>query len=59
ARRHAETVVRVADAHGVETVDLFTAFQTTGLSEPLVSNGRLTPKGTALAENLIQKKLGY
>ncbi len=59
ARRHAETVVRVADAHGVETVDLFTAFQTAGLSEPLVSNGRLTPKGTALAENLIQKKLGY
>jgi len=59
ARRHAETVVRVADAHGVETVDLFTAFQTAGLSEPLVSNGRLTPKGTALAESLIQKKLGY
>lgn len=58
ARRHAEAVVRVADAHGVETVDLFTAFQTAGLSGPLVANGRLTPKGTALAESLIQKKLG-
>ena len=59
ARPYAEMVVRVADAHGVETVDLFTAFQTFDYGEPLVSNGRLTPAGAALAESLIQKKLGY
>lgn len=58
ARPYAEMVVRVADAHGVETVDLFTAFQTFDHGEPLVSNGRLTPAGAALAESLIQKKLG-
>jgi len=58
ARPYAEMVVRVADAHGVETVDLFTAFQTFDYDEPLVSNGRLTPAGAALAESLIQRKLG-
>ena len=58
ARRYAETVIRVADAHGVETVDLFTAFRTAGSSLPLVRNGALTPAGVALAETLIKKKLG-
>jgi len=57
ARCHAETVMRVADAHGVETVDLYSAFQTAGHSEPLVANGRLTPAGRNLAERLILKKL--
>jgi hypothetical protein len=59
ARDVAETVIRVADAHGVETVDLFTAFRTARrpLGE-LVSGGRLTPAGAALAERLIAEKLG-
>ncbi len=57
ARTYAEIVVRVADAHGVETVDLFTAFRTAGAGEPLVRNGMLTPAGVALAETLIEKKL--
>jgi hypothetical protein len=51
-------VVRVADAHGVETVDLFTAFRTAGGDVPLVKNGELTPAGEALAGTLIEKKLG-
>jgi hypothetical protein len=58
ARVYAEIVVKVADAHGVETVDLFTAFSTAGRTPPLVQNGALTPEGCALAERLIQKKLG-
>ena len=58
ARAYAETVMRVADAHGVETVDLFTAFQTAGANEPLVAEGYLTAAGTAFAESLIEKKLG-
>ena len=57
ARKYAETVVRVADAHGVETVDLFTAFRTAGKDPPLVRNGALTEQGVALAESLIEKKL--
>ena len=57
ARDYAETVMRVADAHGVETVDLFTAFRTVGKGTPLVRNGVLTPEGVALAESLIEKKL--
>lgn len=58
ARAFAETVVRVADAHGVETVDLFTAFSIAGDSAKLVLNGTLTPAGVALAERLIAEKLG-
>jgi hypothetical protein len=58
ARKYAEIVVRVADAHGVETVDLFTAFLTAGADVPLVKNGALTAAGVALAETLIEKKLG-
>lgn len=58
ARSYAEIVVRVADAHGVETVDLFTAFSTAGDLTPLVRNGVLTSEGSALAERLIAKKLG-
>jgi len=57
ARDYAETVMRVADAHGVETVDLFTAFSIAGRSPALVSHGFLTPAGIALAENLIEKKV--
>jgi hypothetical protein len=58
ARAYAERVIRVADAQGVETVDLFTAFRTAGASGgPLVKNGALTPEGVALAESLIRKKL--
>ena len=57
ARKYAETVVRVADAHGVETVDLFTAFRTAGKDTPLVRNGALTEQGVSLAETLIEKKL--
>lgn len=57
ARAYAETVVRVADAHGVETVDLFTAFRTSDKDIPLVRNGALTEAGGALAELLIDKKL--
>ena len=57
ARSYAEIVVRVADAHGVETVDLFTAFQTAGAESPLVHNGVLTQDGAALAENLVEAKL--
>ena len=57
AREFAETVVRVADAHGVETVDLFTAFSTADKGAPLVRNGTLTADGVALAETLIEKKL--
>jgi hypothetical protein len=58
ARAYAETVVRVADSHGVETVDLFSAFQTAGAGEPLVAEGGLTEEGTAFALELIRKKLG-
>jgi hypothetical protein len=58
ARTYAELVVRVADAHGVETVDLFTAFSTADPADPLVLNGRLTPEGVELAERLIARKLG-
>ncbi len=58
ARAYAELVVRVADAHGVETVDLFTAFRTAGAEVPLVKNGMLTSAGVAAAESLIEKKLG-
>lgn len=57
ARKYAEIVVRVADAHGVETVDLFTAFQTSDAGLPLVLNGQLTPEGVALAEAMVEKKL--
>ncbi len=58
ARAYAEIVVRVADAHGAETVDLFTAFSTAGARPPLVRNGTLTPEGCRLAARLILKKLG-
>lgn len=58
ARAYAETVVRVADAHGVETVDLFTAFRIAGETVTLVRNGALTPAGVALAEGLVAEKLG-
>ena len=58
ARKYAEIVVRVADAHGVETVDLFTAFRTADSGEALVKSGALTPAGVALAEVLIEKKMG-
>jgi hypothetical protein len=57
ARTYAEIVVRVADAHGVGIVDLFTAFHTAGSAAPLVKNGALTPSGAALAAALIEKKL--
>jgi len=57
ARTYAEIVVRVADAHGVETVDLFTAFQTSDPGVPLIRNGVLTPEGIALAETIIEKKI--
>lgn len=57
ARRYAEMVIRVADAHGVETVDLFTAFQTVLPGQTLVRDGVLTPSGVALAESLIEKKV--
>lgn len=58
ARTYAGAVVRVADAHGVETVDLFTAFQTAENGVPLVKNGALTPAGRALAGMLLEKKVG-
>ncbi|MDD4018280.1 MAG: hypothetical protein PHV28_10090, partial [Kiritimatiellae bacterium] len=57
ARAYAEAVIRVADAHGVETVDLFTAFQTSGSGVPLVRNGALTGAGIAYAEQVIAKKI--
>ena len=58
ARAYAGAVMRVADAHGVETVDLFTAFQTSGANVPLVRNGALTGEGIAYAEHVIAKKIG-
>ncbi len=58
ARAYAEAVMRVADAHGVETVDLFTAFRTDRSGAVLVSGGGLTPAGVALAEGLVARKLG-
>jgi len=58
ARSYAGVVMRVADAHGVETVDLFTAFQTSGTNVPLVRNGTLTPEGIAYAKHVIAKKIG-
>ncbi len=58
AREYAALVVRVADAHGVETIDLFTAFHTSGTDIKLVERGILTPAGVALAEELIRRKLG-
>ena len=61
ARETAETVIRVADAHGVETVDLFTAFST-AKRQPggpaLVRDGGLTAAGVKLAEGLIAEKFG-
>lgn len=59
ARAYAETVMRVADAHGVETVDLFTAFRIAAASAKLVENGALTPAGVALAEELIERRLDF
>ena len=57
ARKYAGAVVRVADAHGVETVDLFTAFQTAAAEVPLVANGELTPAGRSLFGVLLEKKM--
>jgi len=57
ARSYAEAVMRVADVYGVETVDLFSAFQTAGGRAPLVENGGLTETGRAFALGLIEKKL--
>lgn len=57
AREYAETVIKVADAHGVETVDLFTAFKTAQTHAALVKHGMLTEAGVTLAESLIRKKI--
>lgn len=60
SRQVAEIVVRVADAYGVETVDLFTAFEIAGNiapdSSPLVVNGELTEAGIAFACDIIRRK---
>ena len=56
ARSYAESVMRVADAYGVETVDLFTAAKTAEGAVPLVCKGELTPEGRALFEMLLEKK---
>ena len=61
ARQVAEIVLRVADAYGVETVDLFTAFEiaSKGLEEisSLTDCGELTSKGSELARDIIMRKL--
>ncbi len=57
ARDYATLVVRVADALGLETVDLFTAFMTSEESDPLIRNGALTCHGRAFARYLIQERL--
>ncbi|MFA7172123.1 MAG: hypothetical protein WC340_01705 [Kiritimatiellia bacterium] len=61
SRQVAEIIVRVADAYGVETVDLFTAFEIAGNVAPdsslLVVNGELTKNGTEFACEIIRRKL--
>ena len=61
ARRVAEIILRVADVYGVETVDLFTAFEivrkTAEHPVPLVSGAELTTAGCELAAEIIRRKL--
>ncbi len=61
ARQVAEIVLRVADAYGVETVDLFTAFEIARKNSKKISSltdcGELTPEGSELARNIIMRKL--
>jgi hypothetical protein len=57
AREFAEAVIRVADTHGLETIDLFTAFRTAADPSALIRGGRLTDQGRALAARLVQEKL--
>ncbi|MBQ7191044.1 MAG: hypothetical protein IJR99_16690 [Kiritimatiellae bacterium] len=45
ARRIAQRVMRAADAQGVPTLDLFTAFQTADAPAPFVSYGQYTDAG--------------
>ncbi len=62
ARGVAEIILRVADVYGVETVDLFTAFEiareTGENSVPLVDGDALTAAGRELAREIIARKLG-
>ncbi|MDA3923430.1 MAG: hypothetical protein PF904_01865 [Kiritimatiellae bacterium] len=61
SRQVAEIVVRVADVYGVETVDLYTAFEiaknTAADGSPLVESGEITLAGCALARDVIKRKL--
>jgi len=61
SRQVAAIVVRVADVYGVETVDLFTAFEIAGnvaaAGSPLVKNGEMTEAGAELACSIIMRKL--
>jgi len=61
SRQVAEIVVRVADVYGVETVDLYTAFEIAGNAaadgSPLVENGEMTAEGRDLARDIIMRKL--
>jgi hypothetical protein len=61
ARRVAEIIVRVADVYGVETIDLYTAFEIErkmmGESLQLIQGRRLIPAGRELAARIIERKL--
>ena len=61
ARQVAEIVLRVADVYGVETVDLFSAFEIAGSGSgedvALTSGDELTPEGSELARDIIMRKL--
>ncbi len=61
ARQVAEIVLRVADAYGVETVDLFSAFEIAQKNQQeslaLTDHGELTPEGSELARDIILRKL--
>jgi hypothetical protein len=62
ARGVAEIILRVADVYGVETVDLFTAFEIARAagerSAPLIDGAELTAAGRELAMEIIARKLG-
>lgn len=61
SRQVAEIVVRVADVYGVETVDLYTAFEIVGNiaadGSPLVESGEITEAGRAFVRSIIMRKL--
>ena len=55
ARQIAEIVCRVADAHGLPVIDLYTTFVTAGDRVPLIHDSSLTAAGQALAAEELRR----